>query len=195
MVRLPTTPGDWRLVGRTLRLVLGIPAYAALAAVLAVAALSVFSFAQNPGFVALALSGSLPLADRFTVLAELYPFVGTSYGLLDGLAVVAVAGLTGVNLALVAYHVREHGLSRRGSGGSAVGVFLGVLGAGCAACGSALLAGLLSLVGAAGLVTALPLEGFEITLLAAGALVLSLYWLAEGMRGGEVRGCPVDPGG
>jgi hypothetical protein len=92
----------------------------------------------------------------------------------------------------VAYHVREHGLSAEGSGGSAIGVFLGLLGAGCAACGSAILVGVLSLVGAAGLATALPLEGLEFSGLAVVALLLSTYWLADGMRGGEIRGCPVD---
>jgi hypothetical protein len=54
--------------------------------------------------------------------------------------------------------------------------------------------GLLSLIGGAGLVTLLPLEGLEFGLLAAGVLVLSTYWLADGMRGGQIRGCPVDIG-
>jgi hypothetical protein len=31
-----------------------------------------------------------------------------------------------------------------------------------------------------------------LTALAAIALLLSIYWLAEGMRGGMIRGCPVD---
>lgn len=63
--------------------------------------------------------------------------------------------------------------------------------AGCAACGSAVLAGLLSLFGVAGAGTLLPLDGLEFSLLALVALVLSIYWVAEGMRGGEIRGCPV----
>lgn len=192
--RLPTRRADWRLLGRTLRLVLAIPAYATLAGLAAVSALSLFVFSQNIALVSFALTGSLPLGARLTILLELYPFVGTSFSPLTGLALLAVSVLTGVNIALVAYHVREHGLSLDRSGGSAVGVALGVLGAGCAACGSAILVGVLSLVGAAGLVTALPLEGLEFSLLAGIVLVLSTYWLAEGMRGGTVRGCPVDVG-
>ena len=93
---------------------------------------------------------------------------------------------------MVAYHVREHGLSARGGGGSAAGVVLGALGAGCAACGSAVLAGVLSLVGASGLALFLPLDGAEFAVLASVALLLSMYWLAEGMRGGVIGGCPVD---
>jgi len=192
--RLPTRRADWRLLARTVRLVLSIPVYAVLSVVAAVLALSVFVFSQNIPLVSFALTGSIPLDARLTILLERYPFLGTDFGTLTGLALLAVAGLTGVDIAMVTYHVREHGLSVEQGGGSAVGVVLGVLGAGCAACGSAILVGVLSLVGATGLLTALPLEGLEFSLLAAVVLVLSLYWLADGMRGGRINGCPVDIG-
>jgi len=79
-----------------------------------------------------------------------------------------------------------------GFGNAAAGLLLGTLGAGCAACGTAVLAGLLSLVGASGALLLLPLEGLEFALLALVALLFSIHWLADGMRGGEVAGCPVD---
>jgi hypothetical protein len=69
---------------------------------------------------------------------------------------------------------------------------LGVLGAGCAACGSAFLAGILTVFGAGAILTLLPLHGLEFALLALVAVVFSVFWIAEGMRGGEVAGCPVD---
>jgi hypothetical protein len=192
--RLPTRRGDWRLLGRTLRLVLGIPGYAVFALVTAVAALSVFVFSQNVSFVSFVVTAPYAVGTRVSILLELYPFVGTSYGPVTGLTLVAVSALTGVNISFVTYHLREHGLAVEQSGGSAVGVVLGLFGAGCAACGSAILAGLFSLVGAAGLLTVLPLEGLEFSLLAVVVLVLSMYWLADGMRGGEIRGCPVESG-
>ena len=48
---LPTRRGDWRLMARTIRLVLSLPAYAVLAVVGAIAALSTFVLSQNPQFV------------------------------------------------------------------------------------------------------------------------------------------------
>ncbi|WP_199243830.1 MULTISPECIES: hypothetical protein [Haloplanus] len=174
-------------MGRTARLVLGGPRYAAVAFGAAAVALVGFVLSGNLATVRDALVGRVPVP----ILAELFPFVGTSYGPLTGSVVVLVAVLVGVDVALVAYHVREHRLSAEGGGGSLLGVVLGTLGAGCAACGSAVIAGLLSLFGAAGLVTLLPLDGLEFALLALVALVLSIHWLAEGMRGGEIRGCPV----
>lgn len=193
MVRLPTRRDDWRLLARTIRLVLGIPRYAVLGLLAAIAALSLFVFTQNPALVSFALQGPLALGDRVDILLGLYPFLGTSFGLATSLVLVLVAALVGADVALVGYHLHEHDLRAAESGGSVVGVFLGVLGAGCAACGSAVLVGVLSLVGAGGLVTALPLEGLEFSGLAVVALVLSMFWLADGMRGGEIRGCPIDP--
>lgn len=192
MVRLPTRRRDWHLVGRTVRLVLGIPAYALLSAVFAVLALTVFSLSQNLSVVSFALSGTIPLADAVGAVLDQFPVLGPRYDLLTGSVLVLIAAMVGVNLALVTYHVREHGLAAEGGSGSALGVLLGLLGAGCAACGSAILVGVLSLVGAAGLATALPFEGLEFSGLAVIVLFLSTYWLAEGMRGGEIRGCPVD---
>ena len=192
MVRLPTATRDWRLVGRTVRLVLGIPSYAAWALLLSILALTVFSLSQSLSVLAFVLSGAVPAGAGLRILLDQYPVLGPRYDLVTGFALLAIAALVGVNLALVTYHVREHGLSAEGGGGSAVGVLLGLLGAGCAACGSAILAGLLSLFGVAGLGTLLPFEGLEFSAVALVVLLLSTYWLAEGMRGGEIRGCPVE---
>jgi len=52
--------------------------------------------------------------------------------------------------------------------------------------------GLLSLVGVSTSVLFLPLDGLEFALGAVVVLTLSIYWLADGMRGGEINGCPVD---
>lgn len=190
--RLPTRRADWRLMARTMRLVVGIPVYAALAVTSAVVALSLFVLPTNLPLVGdLVVGGSLPLGSRLAILLELYPFVGTDYGLLQGGVLVLTAALVGTNVALAVYHLREHRVSLATGSGSLAGVVLGTLGAGCAACGGAILAGLLGVFGVSGALTLLPLDGLEFALLALAVVVLSVYWLADGMRGGEIRGCPV----
>jgi hypothetical protein len=194
--RLPTSTDDWQLMGRTARLVLGSPVYAALALGTALVALSAFVLGQNFELTRFALSGTLGFEDATTVLLGLYPFLGTNYAPVAEVLLVAVSGLTGVDVAMVVYHFREHGVGSGGDGATtggsgAIGVVLGALGTGCAACGSAILAGLLSLFGVAGAGTLLPLDGLEFSLLALVALLLSIYWVADGMRGGEIRGCPI----
>jgi len=189
---LPTRARDWRLMGRTARLVVTAPTYAAVAVLAASVGLGLFVLTQNLEAATFALTGDLPTGARATILLGLFPFLGGIYGPVTGGVLLVLAALIGVDVAMVTYHLREHGLSVREGGGSAVGLVLGTLGAGCAACGSAILAGVLSLAGAAGVLTLLPLEGLEFSLLALAAVLLSIYWLAEGMRGGEINGCPVD---
>ena len=176
-------------MGRTTRLVLSGPGYAVLAVVASALALSVFVLSQNLPLVSdVLVGGSLPLGARLTGFVGLF----LSFEPATTLLLLVVAALTGVDIALVAYPFREYRVAVSEGGWSLVAVVLGTLGAGCAACGSVLLAGILAAVGAGGLLTLLPLEGLEFAIVALGALVLSVYWLADGMRGGEIRGCPVD---
>ena len=190
---LPRSTDDWRLMGRTARLVLSVPGYAVVAVLAAAVGLTLFVFSLNLPLVGLALTGTLPGSARLTILAKLYPFVGTGFGPVQGGLLVAVAALFGVDVAMVTYHLREHGVSLSGGGGSVVGAVLGALGAGCAACGSALLVGILSLFGVSTTLLFLPLDGLEFALLALVVLLLSIHWVADGMRGGRVAGCPVEP--
>lgn len=192
-IRLPTARRDWQLMARTARLVLTLPAYAAVAVIASVIALTVFVVSLNVTLVMdLVVGGSLPLSSRLVVLTELYPFIGTSFNPAQGLLLIVVALLTGVDIALATYHFREHGLNLKQGGAGTVGLVLGTLGAGCAACGSAVLLGLVSLLGISTSLLFLPLDGLEFAVLALVVLTLSIYWLSEGMRGGEINGCPVD---
>jgi len=180
-------------MARSARLVIGTPTYGLFAVLAGLIGLTGFVISQNVALVSdVIVGGSLPLDNRLAVLVGLYPFVGTSFSLAAGLGSLLVAALLGIDLAMVTYHLHEHGVSWRSGSGSALGALLGTLGAGCAACGPAVLVGLLSMVGAAGALTLLPFEGLELTGLAVLALLLSIFWIADGMRGGMIRGCPVD---
>ncbi len=129
--RLPTSGEDWRLMGRTIRLVLTIPSYTVGAVVAAVAALTLFVTSLNLQLANdLIIGGTLPLIDRLSVLVELYPFVGTSFGVVSGAVLTAVSALTGINVAMAAYHIREHDLTVASGGASMLGVVFGTLGAG-----------------------------------------------------------------
>jgi hypothetical protein len=179
-------------MARTARLVLTAPRYALLAAVASVAALSLFVFSLNLPLVSFAVTGELAPSARLELLAAQYPFVGAQFDALQGTLLVGVALLTGVDVAMAVYHFREHRVSVQQGGTSAAGVLLGTLGAGCAACGSAILVGLLSLFGVSTSLLFLPFDGLEFALGAVVVLLLSIYWLADGMRGGEINGCPVE---
>lgn len=191
-ISFPTSVADWRLLGRTLRLVLSIRAYAVLAVLATVVGLSGIVASQNVALVRdVVIGGSLPLDARIETFLLLYPFVGPAFDAVTGTVLLLTAVLLGANVAVLTYHLREHDLSVKSGTGSVAGVLFGILGAGCAACGPVVFAGIIALVGGTGALLLLPLDGLEFALMAILLLVLSMYWLADGMRGGRIAGCPV----
>lgn len=180
---LPTSRDDWKLLGHALRVVLVMPAHAILAAVVAALSLGFFIFSRNlPLLLDVVLFGDLPLDAKLGVLTGMYAGVFTVSEPLTAIVLVTLAVLLGLNLSLFVYYLRTHDLTLRRGSGSVGSIVLGTLGAGCASCGSAVLAGVVSLVGGAGAVSLLPLDGLEFSLLAIPLILVSTYWIAHGLR-------------
>jgi hypothetical protein len=179
-------------MARTARLVLGSPVYALIALIAGGVGLTLFVTSLNLPLAEFALVSDITFNRRLRILRGLYPVVGSAYDAFQGSLLIGVAGLIGVNVSMAIYHIREHAVSIESSGASLAGILLGTLGAGCAACGVPILLGILSIFGVSTVALWLPLDGLEFALLAVIMLILSTHWLADGMRGGEIRGCPVD---
>ncbi|WKZ29631.1 MAG: hypothetical protein QY323_02775 [Patescibacteria group bacterium] len=88
----------------------------------------------------------------------------------------ALAVLFGINVAFIVRYMRRQVRMHRAAGASALGVLVGLLGVGCAACGSALFA---SLLGTGSALAALPLRGQEFTWLGIALVLLSTFSLAR----------------
>lgn len=107
--------------------------------------------------------------------------IATNFTLLSASYTIAIALLFGVNLAMTIYFLRRKVSEVRQSGVATgfIGLASGVLGVGCAACGSLLLASGLSLVGASGILAFLPLAGGEFGILGVILLSVSIYLIAK----------------
>lgn len=193
---LPTSKRDWTLLVTTVRTVVSKPAYALVALVSAIVGLTTFVASQNFQAVTFAIVDAgdlgLPMENRLEILLQQYPFVGPVFDTPTSALLVVASALFGVNISLLVYHLRRDRVTIRDGSGSALGIVFGTLGAGCAACGTVVLAAVLSLFGLGGAATLLPFEGLEFAALALATLILSIYWLADGMRGATVDGCPID---
>lgn len=190
---VPTNVSDLRVASRAVRLVLSIPSYALCFVISAFLGLSLFVLSQNVELVRTVLFGDyLTFEQRITVFAQLYPVVGSAFSPVKEVFLLIGAGLFGIDLSMVVYHFREHRVDIQSGTGGAVGVLFGTLGAGCAACGSVVLTGLLSFIGATSLLSLLPFDGLSFSGLALVVFVLSIYWIAAGMRSSTINGCPVD---
>lgn len=191
IVAVPTRKTDWRLLGRTLREVLGIPRYALLATGSTYGVLSLFVISQNLDLIGqFVLFNDLPLGTRLSFLFDLYPLAGPTYTLGHALMLLGVSIAIGVNIAMIGYQLAELNLIGREGVAGAAGVVLGTFGAGCAACGTAILGGALSVAGITGVIAILPLDGREFLVIALALLVLSGYSLAKAVASDAA--CPVD---
>jgi hypothetical protein len=101
--------------------------------------------------------------------------LGTNFTVFSLVTLIIMALLFGVNIVLGIHLVKTRSLtSLRGGGKAGIGgMIAGFLGIGCAACGSALLVSLLSVIGAGGLIAVLPLHGQELNIISIGLLVFS----------------------
>ncbi len=105
----------------------------------------------------------------------------TNFTLLSASYTIAIAILFGMNVAMLVYFLKRRiaDVQQTGIGTGFLGIASGVLGMGCAACGSFLLTSLLSLFGASWLLSYLPLAGGEFGILGVILLAVSLYMTAK----------------
>lgn len=93
--------------------------------------------------------------------------------------ILLLALLFGLNAALIAQYMRRQVRLNRAAGASAVGVLVGLLGVGCAACGSVLLSSLLGLGAAIAAIGWLPLHGLEFTWLGIVLILGSIFSVSK----------------
>jgi hypothetical protein len=107
--------------------------------------------------------------------------IATNFTLLSATYTIAIAILFGMNVAMLVFFLRRRiaDVRQTGIGTGFIGIASGVLGIGCAACGSFLLTSILSLFGVSGVLVYLPLAGGEFGILGVILLSVSIYLTAK----------------
>ena len=123
----------------------------------------------------------IPLAQKLDLPISLLGSIVTNFTILSASYTIAIAILFGVNLAMVTYFLRRRvdDVKQSGIATGFFGITSGVIGMGCAACGSFLLMSILSLFGASWILSFLPLGGGEFGILGVILLTVSLYMTAK----------------
>lgn len=178
------------------RQVFAHPAYVALTGALAIAAFLLAVWFPNLGLLGEVFSGSdAPLAAKLGIALSLLGGIGTNFTLLAAGYTIAIAVLFGLSGAMVFYLLKQKRVAAAGQNiavGSG-GVASGVLGIGCAACGSLILGAALPSAAAAGALALLPLDGAEFGILSVALLVVSLLLISKSIA--EPAACPpTEPG-
>lgn len=156
--------------------------YIAFASVLAI---FVFMFAvllPNFGLITEVLgTANTPLAIKLQIVWSLLGGIRTNFSTLSAGYTIAIASLFGINTAMIVYFLKRArtDLAPGDAAAGFGGIASGVLGIGCAACGSFILSAILPALGAAGALAILPLHGGEFGLLSVILLAISLFLISK----------------
>lgn len=170
------------------------PASTLLALAIATLTLLLTTLLPNAALIAALLREPHATAgETLAIIVSLLGSIATNMSTTGAIALVAIAVLLGVNVAMLVYFL-GHRIAVVRQSGIATGLFgiiVGLLGVGCAACGSLLLFGGLSVIGAAGILALLPFGGEELAFAGAALLLLSTYLTARHIENPLV--CRVEP--
>ena len=176
--------------------VFAYPSYVALAAAVAILAFLLAVWFPNLGLIAQVFSASnAPLAATLGIALSLLGGIVTNFSLLSAGYTIAITVLFGLTTAMIAYLVKQRRIAAAGQS-IAIGsgaVASGVLGVGCAACGSLIVGVVLPSLGAAGALAALPLNGEEFGILSVALLFVSLLLISKNIA--ESIACPLAQAG
>ncbi|MGH9782762.1 MAG: hypothetical protein ACRD88_01140 [Terriglobia bacterium] len=168
------------------------PWYIALASALAIVAFLLAVWLPNLGLIGEVFSdSSAPLATKLGIALSLLGGIGTNFSPLSAGYTIAIAVLFGISAAMIVYLLKQKRVAAAGQTiaiGSG-GVASGVVGIGCAACGSLILGAALPSFGAAGALAALPLRGEEFGILSVALLLVSLLLISKKIA--QRVACPV----
>lgn len=119
---------------------------------------------------------------KFAILLSSIGNIESNYHFFGRMVIILVSLLFGMNAAMVIYYLKCRFVIDRAAGAGVAGTVLGMLGVGCASCGSVIVA---SVFGTAA-VGLFPLRGLEFGLIGIGFLAFSIYLAAKKIVAPEV---------
>lgn len=138
------------------------PGYGILALAVAVAFLVFTIWMPNLSFITTTLTASrFSLPEKAGILWASLAALSTNFTPLSRTVTITLALLLGVDIALVVFYLRTRVRLDRAAGMGIGGVIAGLLGVGCASCGTVILSSVLGAGAAAGFLNLLPLQGQE----------------------------------
>ncbi len=157
------------MVFQALQKVFRKPGYALLALIVSVAMFSFAVWFPNISLIVKIMDHpGIPFSQKLNLPISLLGSIVTNFTLFSASYTIVIAVLFGVDVAMVLYFLKRRiiDIKQSGIGTGFLGITSGVLGMGCAACGSFLLTSILSLFGASWILSYLPLAGGEFGILA-----------------------------
>jgi hypothetical protein len=177
------------MVFQALKNVFNKPSYIIFAVVISMLVFVFATWLPNIRLISeVVFSPSTSISEKLDLPISLIGSVETNFTPLSASYSVAIAVLFGVDLAMIVFYLRrkvdevKHASIATGF----IGIASGVLGMGCAACGSFILTSMLSLSTASGIIAFLPLGGSEFGILGVILLLVSVVTTSKKIMNPQV---------
>ncbi len=169
------------MIFQALQKVFRRPTYALLALITSMVVFVFATWLPNFRLLGSVWGSNISFSDKLELPLNLIGSIATNFTPLSATYTIAIAILFGINVAMIVYFLKRRiaDTKQAGVGTGFLGIASGVLGMGCAACGSFLLTSVLSLFGASWILSYLPLAGGEFGILGVILLAISLYLTAR----------------
>lgn len=154
------------------------PSYLALAVLSAFLVLGVILWSLNLSLLRYVLIDSgIGASDKLTFFLSVYQGIFSSYDSLQAVSMIIFSTLFGVNIAVLVFVLINQRSRKALPASSALGLGAAVIGGGCIACGTSLLAPILTTLGLFGASSLIEMLGAVFTLLGVSMVLWSLYKL------------------
>lgn len=165
---------------QALKTVFKNPSYTLIALVIATTILIFAIWLPNLGFVLDVIqSSTYSIGSKFNILWSSLGAFKTNFTLETQVLTVTVALLTGMNMAVLVFYLKKRTALERSVGTSTLGTVVGLLGVGCASCGSVILSSIFGLSATASFIGFFPLNGAEFGIIGILLLLFSTYTLLK----------------
>lgn len=166
---------------KAIKLVFKNTRYIITGIVFAILVYILFVMTNKAGFISFTIKSDM--FDLFTriklIVSSLFSIETNFSSYLSFSVIVLVAIVAGINIAMLVYLLRRQAKASKEAGASFFGILAGMLGIGCAACGSVILTSLFGLGFTAGLISFLPFDGAEFMILSVIVIFASVYYVSK----------------
>lgn len=134
-------------------------------------------------------SQSMTFIEKTNLILSLLGSLKTNFTVWSLITTITIATLTGIQVSLLVYYLRKFIGAKNELGMSVSGIFLSILGVGCASCGSVILTSVIGLSSTTAIITYLPLRGEEFGLIGISILLFAIYSLVKKIQ--QPYGCEI----
>lgn len=154
--------------------------YALLTVGVALLLLLTAAWLPNASFLWYVFTGSaFSLSTKFGLIGSSFSILMLNTTPLRFALTILLVILAGLNVSLLTYHLKQRIALGRAAGASVAGTLIGLVGVGCASCGSVILTSLIGWGATAGFLKFLPWRGAEFGLLGSTLLLISMWLTAK----------------